>query len=91
MVSAPYAVDPSEFSPKKKKDDKQSKNPYACSLSDDDSIDDSWDEESDFGEPDDYYDEEEGMDDEESGENSKPKPEYVYNIKGEIVDIHLTD
>ena len=59
----------------------------------DHSQDESWDEESDYDAPDDYYDEEDDQDlskmEEEVRESIElgPQPDYIYNIKGEIIDI----
>jgi hypothetical protein len=66
------------------------KNAYLCAFSDGESECESWDDDDDFGVPDEdgYYDEE--QDEQEESEDTDAntiQPDYVFNIKGEIVDI----
>lgn len=48
------------------------------------SEDDSWDDNEEFENNDDYYDEEEAGD---HSNDEGGKPVYVYNIKGEVIDV----
>ena len=48
------------------------------------SDDDSWDDNEEFENNDDYYDEEDA---ENHSNEDGDKPVYVYNIKGEVIDV----